>query len=194
MMQIGQDPIVFIMINPPNRRIVVASNRIHLFTKNAGIWLSIVFSLVLLTSLLFDCKRAWAENPIPLSNGQVVYVPIYSHIYSGDRQQPLYLSATLSVRNTDPAQSIKILSVDYFDTEGQMLKSYIKKPIGLKPLESTRFVVAYSDKEGGSGANFIVKWASDKKVNPPLIESVMIGAQNQLGISFTSRGQVLQTQ
>lgn len=28
-------------------------------------------------------------------------------------------------------------------------------------------------------------------VNPPIIETVMIGTQSQLGISFTSRGQAL---
>jgi hypothetical protein len=150
--------------------------------------------MVLLVSTPFDGKRAWADNPLPLSNGQAVYVPIYSHIYSGDRQQPLYLSATLSIRNTDPAQSIKILSVDYFSTGGKLLKPYIEKPAVLKPLATTRFVVAYSDKAGGSGANFIVKWTADNLVNPPLIESIMIGTQNQLGISFTSRGQVIQAE
>ena len=45
---------------------------------------------------------------------------------------------------------------------------------------------------GGSGANFIVKWESKNLSNPPIIESVMIGTQSQLGISFTSRGQAIQ--
>lgn len=162
-------------------------------TFRAGVLLSIVLSVALLVSLSLDCKKALADCPTGQSKGQAVYVPIYSHIYTGDRQQPLYLSATLSIRNTDPDQSIQILSVNYFDTKGKLLKPYIEKPILLKPMETTRYVVAYSDKAGGSGANFIVKWASEQEANPPLIESIMIGTQNQLGISFTSRGQVIHT-
>jgi hypothetical protein len=50
------------------------------------------------------------------------------------------------------------------------------------------FVVAEDEKGGGSGANFLVKWKSDTEVNPPIIESIMIGAQSSQGISFTSRG------
>jgi len=43
----------------------------------------------------------------------------------------------------------------------------------------------------GSGANFLVKWKSQTKVNPPLIEGVMIGTRSGQGISFVSRGQVI---
>ena len=60
-------------------------------------------------------------------------------------------------------------------------------------MESLRYVIPESDKSGGSGANFIVEWKSDKYVNPPIVESVMIGTQTQQGISFTSRGRVIIT-
>ena len=55
-------------------------------------------------------------------------------------------------------------------------------------MESERYIIPERDESGGSGANFIVEWHSDKFVNPPIIESVMIGAQSSQGISFTSRG------
>jgi hypothetical protein len=42
---------------------------------------------------------------IKLSDGQTVYVPIYSHIYSGIKARPFDLAATLSIRNTDPTHS-----------------------------------------------------------------------------------------
>ncbi|MDF1591164.1 MAG: DUF3124 domain-containing protein [Desulfobacterales bacterium] len=67
----------------------------------------------------------------------------------------------------------------------------INKKTILKRLEFLRYIVPETDKTGGSGANFIVKWESDRFVNPPIIESVMIGTQRQQGISFTSRGQVI---
>lgn len=132
-----------------------------------------------------------AESGVFLSRGQTVYVPVYSHIYGGDREQPLYLAATLSIRNTDPTHPITILEVNYFDGDGVLVKKYIENPIRLNAIASTRYVVKASDKSGGSGANFIVKWASARDVTPPLIESVMIGTQMQQGISFTSRGQVI---
>jgi hypothetical protein len=62
-------------------------------------------------------------------------------------------------------------------------------PLTLNPLESLRYVIPESDKSGGSGANFIVEWHSDRPVNKPIIESIMIGTKSGQGISFTSRGQ-----
>ncbi len=44
---------------------------------------------------------------------------------------------------------------------------------------------------GGSGANFIVRWEADSPVSPPVTEGIMISTASQLGISFTSPGQVI---
>lgn len=132
-----------------------------------------------------------AEEEIPLSKGQTVYVPAYSHIYSGDREQPFLLTVTLSIRNCDPRQPMTVTVVDYYETQGRLLKKYLEKPLVLAPLESARYVVAQSDKAGGSGANFIVEWQAEQAVNLPIIETIMIGTQSQQGISFTSRGQAI---
>ena len=134
-----------------------------------------------------------AEEIIGLSHGQTIYVSAYSHIYSGDRESLFLLTVTLSIRNIDPKHSIKITTVDYYETQGKLLKKYLDKPVTLKPLESIRYVIPRSDKAGGSGANFIVEWKSDKSVNPPIVESVMIGTQSKQGVSFTSRGKVIIT-
>jgi hypothetical protein len=123
-----------------------------------------------------------------LSKGQTIYVPAYSHIYYGNRERAIFLTITLSIRNIDSDKEIKITLADYYETQGKLLKQFIKTPVVLKPLESLYYVIPESDKAGGSGANFIVKWQSDKLANPPLIESVMISTQSAQGISFTSRG------
>ena len=129
-----------------------------------------------------------------LSNGQTVYVPAYSHIYIGNRERPFLLTITLSIRNIDQKQRITISEVGYYETQGKLVKRFLDKSITLKPLESLRYVIPENDKSGGSGANFIVKWKSDKLTNPPIIESIMIGTQNQQGISFTSQGrEILQS-
>lgn len=128
-----------------------------------------------------------------LSKGQLVYVPAYSHIYSGNREIPFLLTVTLSIRNIDPKHTVKVTLVDYYETQGKLIKKLIDKPNTLKPLESLRYVIPQRDKSGGSGANFMVEWHSDKFVNPPIIESIMIGTQSQQGVSFTSRGQEVLT-
>lgn len=134
-----------------------------------------------------------ADETIILSKGQTLYVPAYSHIYAGNRELPVLLTVTLSIRNIDSKHSITITSIDYYGTKGELLKKYLDQDVVLGPFESTRYIIPQKDKSGGSGANFLVVWKSEKSVNPPLVESVMIGAEGQQGISFTSRGQIITT-
>ena len=135
-----------------------------------------------------------ADTGIALSTGQTVYVPIYSHIYSGLKGRPFNLAATLSIRNTDPKHPLSLVSVKFYDSEGKLLKTYLDNPLELKAMASTRYILTESDAAGGSGANFLVTWTSKTKVNPPLIEGVMIGTRSGQGISFVSRGQVIKAE
>jgi hypothetical protein len=138
----------------------------------------------------FSTAISGAEHPAT-SKGQDVYVPAYSHIYHGNREAPLLLTITVSIRNVSPTTTLTVTAVDYYDTKGAVVKKYIAKPFTLGPFGSERFVVPQNDESGGSGANFIVKWHSVEPISPPIIETIMIGSQNQLGISFTSRGQAI---
>jgi hypothetical protein len=145
-----------------------------------------LFVILMIYVLLPGLGAAAAERKP--ATGQLLYVPVYSHIYYGDQEKQILLTATLSIRNTDPSRAITITKVDYYDSEGKLIKSYVQKPLTLKPLASTRFIVAQSDRRGGSGASFLVQWQGEAQVNPPLLEGVMIGTAGQQGISFTSRG------
>ena len=145
-------------------------------------------TVIIAVALLFLLPFSAARAETALSLGQTLYVPVYSHIYSGDKERPVYLAVTVSIRNTDPAQAIRVTAVDYFDSEGRRLMRYLDEPIMLAPMATIRYVVKESDKAGGSGANFIVRWQTSTPVNPPLVESIMISTASQLGISFKSRG------
>jgi len=159
-------------------------------TMYGNIWREIVsYGLIITFFLLLPANQALSE--VKRCTGQTVYVPIYSHIYSGDREKPFLLTATLSVRNTDPDKSLTITAIDYYDSDGKLLKKYLQKNLILNPMASTRIIIKESDRSGGSGANFIVEWESKDRITEPLIESIMIGTQIQQGISFTSRGQVI---
>ena len=153
----------------------------------------IIFLGVLLTAILLATK-CQASPEINLYKSQTIYVPVYSHIYIGDREFPFDLTVTLSIRNTDPNQPITIVSVDYICSNGKLLQKYLKNPVKLGAMASTRYIVKESDKSGGSGANFIVRWKSDNNVNEPIIEGIMIGASLQQGISFVTRGKAIKEQ
>jgi len=134
-------------------------------------------------------SESFADTDLELFSGNTLYVSVYSNIYSAPKAVRLELAAMLSLRNTDPKNSITILKADYYDTAGKLVDSYIKKPLVLKPLESAYIYLKEYDKRGGPGANFIVKWQADKKVNRPIIETIMFSTRH--GISFVCPGQII---
>jgi len=148
---------------------------------------------LLLCALLLLLARPATAELIGKWLGQTVYVPIYSHIYAEDRYRdtPFLLTATLSIRNTDPGKPFTLKSVNYYDSEGALLKQYLDKPLAIGPLGSTRFIVPESESKGGAGAKFLVEWESSTAVSEPIIESVMIGTKMQQGISFISTGRAI---
>lgn len=147
-------------------------------------------TLIALT-LMFTVSAFSAEEKINLSSGQTVYVAIYSHVFTGPKENPFNLAAMLSIRNTDSHSPITILSSEYFDNNGNSLKEFVPKPISLAPLASHHFSIKENDQTGGFGANFIVRWTATAEVNSPIIEGVMIGTRSGQGISFVSTGKVL---
>jgi hypothetical protein len=127
-----------------------------------------------------------AGAEVRISKGQTLYVPVYSHVYTGDRALPFNLAATLGVRNTDPASPVTVTRVDYHDSGGRLVKRYLAGPLTLPPQGSTSFYLKERDTSGGFGAHFIVVWESAREINEPIVESVMIGARSGQGISFVS--------
>jgi len=142
---------------------------------------------VILLSVFY--QSAYASTEYRLSKGQTLYVPVYSNIFSAPKKVPFNLATILSIRNTDMSNPINIVAADYYDTKGKLVRKYYQKSITLAPLESTEIFIPEEDTAGGTGANFIVRWKSQKEVNVPIIESVMIGMKSGQGISFVSPGQ-----
>ena len=119
-----------------------------------------------------------------------IYVPVYSHIYAMGGT-PVLLETTLSIRNTDPDQSIVVTSIDYYDTKGKRIDEYIDGKLFLGPLESAEVLVKKRDIRGGSGANFMVTWSASTPVHQPLVQAIMVGGEGDLNVSFRSDGQPL---
>jgi hypothetical protein len=123
------------------------------------------------------------------STGRTVYVPVYSHVYTGNRALQVNLATTLSIRNTDQTNSITITGADYYGSQGKLLRRMLAKPFSLGPMASTSIFIEEKDTSGGFGASFLVRWHSARPVSAPIIECLMIGAYSGLGISFVSPGQ-----
>ena len=123
---------------------------------------------------------------------QSVYVPIYSHIYDKDGTHVLNLTATLSIRSTDFSDSLFVSKVDYYGSNGQLIKKYIDKTLLIKPMSSVEFIVEHSETEGGAGANFVIEWSAKNPVEP-IIQAVMVSTYYSAGISFVTNGIPMKT-
>ena len=166
-------------------------------------WLVIVLSVFVLAGCQKEHPTQKLPDPAPLVSskrlapearvqGQLVYTPIYSSVYDRSHSNLVHLTATLSIHNISPKKSIIVDLVDYYDTNGKFIRSFVDQPFQLGPLETRDFVIPALDLQGGTGANCLVEWEAPYPVAVPIIESVMISADNQQGISFVSRGKEIE--
>jgi hypothetical protein len=76
----------------------------------------------------------------------------------------------------------------YYDTHGQVVRSYFEKTIFIAPMQTVEIVIAETDVEGGTGANFLFDWQAPAGAQEPYFEGVMISTSGQQGLSFTTQG------
>jgi hypothetical protein len=119
---------------------------------------------------------------------QTFYVPIYSDVYTDRDNRKVLLSATLSVRNTTFKKSLYINKIDYYDTHGALVKSYLKSPIELPAMATLNYIVEKEEDNGGSGANFIIEVEGIDETVAPVIEAVMIGNFSNKAFAFSTEG------
>ena len=158
--------------------------------------------LLLATAVILSCNRAaYDEAPLPdwsahkatpamlagLDTGRT-YLSVYSSIYSLSEHKTHDLTATVSMRNVHPTDTVYLTQADYFNTDGDLVKHYLQFPILIEPLETLEIVINERDRTGGTGATFIVHWSADSTIPPPYFEAVMISTPGSQGLSFTTKG------
>ena len=135
----------------------------------------------------------WEKRTVELTkkdtllSGQT-YLSVYSQIYSSTEHRTHNLTVTVSMKNINLNDSVFIEKATYFNTKGNLIRTYFSKPIFLAPLETVEIVIDEVDKHGGTGANFVFDWKKKSTVNDPHFESIMISTFGQQGLSFTSQG------
>lgn len=151
-------------------------------------------------ALLFAvcAAAALAQEPPPPSAGQTLYLPIYSDLWHGDlgsRKMPdkTALSALVSIRNTDLAQPIRVISARYHDTQGKLLRDFVPKVRSVPPLGTLELFIERAESAGGSGASFLIRWQADRPVNPPVVEAVHADLRNPRTISFITVARPVRT-
>ncbi|TNC99439.1 MAG: hypothetical protein FD121_304 [Gallionellaceae bacterium] len=133
-------------------------------------------SMMFVLALLFGMNSANAAEE--LSQGQTLYLPIYSHIWHGnkivDGKYPIksQVSALVSIRNTSLKTPIRITTARYYSTDGKQLKEFLAKPVEIGAMGTLELFVERKESEGGSGANFIIQWDAAVSTNPPVVEAV----------------------
>ena len=149
--------------------------------------------------LALSAGAALAQTPARApgrSAGQQLYLPIYSHIWHGDADGKglptrTLVSVSVSIRNTDPANSIRILSAQYYDTDGKRLREYVPAPKPIGPMGTFELFIPRSDDTGGSGANFVIVWKSDTPASPPIVEGLHAYLVSGRSIAFLTSAQAI---
>lgn len=141
-----------------------------------------------------ELKARKIETPISKSEIEfdaTYYVPIYSDIYVGDNHPKELLAATLSLRNTSLKDTLFVSKIDYFNTEGGLVRSFIDHQIAILPMATVHYVIDRDDDSGGSGANFIVELHARSLDVRPLVQAVMIGEYSNKAFAFESDGYLI---
>lgn len=130
------------------------------------------------------------DNKTEIKIGEInhtVYVPIYSDIYNRTKDVKVLLTATLSIRNTSETDTLFLRRVDYYNTEGTLVRKYLVQSIYLRPLETIDYVIEEKDESGGVGANFLIDWYANRPMKP-IFQAVMLGGVGNQAFSFTTEG------
>ena len=138
-----------------------------------------------------DSLTAMPKEPLGVSGG--FYVPAYSSVAMSHGKLRVDFSVTLSVHNASESQPLVVKRIAYFDTAGKMVESYLKEPVALRPLATLSIFIPTDDVRGGTGANFIVDWASTGEIAEPVVEALMVGSVGNAHYAFVSQGRPTRT-
>ncbi|MBL8394803.1 MAG: DUF3124 domain-containing protein [Candidatus Accumulibacter sp.] len=139
---------------------------------------------------------ALAEGIEPLTKGQTVYLPIYSEIRHGNigpkgKSETSLMSVLVSVRNTDPNNPIRVVSANYYNTDGALLRNSVPTPRVIPPFGTLELFIELRESLGGSGANYAIKWDAAAAVSQPTIEALHSRFQAGYSVAFISRGRAI---
>jgi hypothetical protein len=136
----------------------------------------------------------WEDRVADLSKTDALitgstYLSTYAEIYRITEKEYRSLAATVSLRNINKTSPVFIHKIEYFNTTGVLVKSFLSKSIYIAPMETLEIVIEQSDIKGGTGANFVFDWSKEPDSKEPFFEAVMVSSTGNQGFAFTTTGQ-----
>ena len=138
--------------------------------------------LIIITALTLSCSSTkqekyspdsvnWGKRKTQLPTTDSLYkgssyLSVYSEIYQRNEQQPHGLTATVSIRNISLTDSVYILKADYYNTTGDLIKTYFDYPIYIKPLETVEIIIDEQVAQGQT--SYLIGQQKTKTQNPIL--------------------------
>jgi len=119
------------------------------------------------------------------------YVPAYSSVSMSQGKLRADFSVTLSIHNASETKPLVLKRIAYFDGNGKLIEAYLKQPVALKPFGTVEVYIPEQDVRAGTGANFIVDWASAGEIAEPVVEALMFGSVGNRHFSFISQGRAI---
>jgi hypothetical protein len=141
-------------------------------------------------------EQAFANSltPVPAGNLDVTgafYVPAYSSVLLSQGKLRVDFAVTLSVHNASQDKPLVLRRIAYFDGSGKLVQDYLKQPVALKPFATIEVYIPEQDVRAGTGANFLVDWASVGEIAEPVTEALMLGSVGNRHFSFISQGRAI---
>jgi hypothetical protein len=162
---------------------------------------------VLIAFVMLIGPRAYAQTPasleqmfasaittIPAGEANVTgafYVPAYSSVSMSQGKLRADFSVTLSIHNASETKPLVLKRIAYFDGNGKQVDSYLKQPVAVKPFGTVEIYIPEQDVRAGTGANFVVDWASVGEIAEPVVECLMFGSVGNRHFSFISQGRAI---
>jgi len=146
------------------------------------------------TTPTLEQANASALTTIPAADLNVTgsfYVPAYSSVLLSQGKLRVDFAVTLSVHNASQDKPLVLRRIGYFDGNGKLVEDYLKQPVALKPFATIEVYIPEQDVRAGTGANFVVDWASVGEIAEPVIEALMLGSVGNRHFSFISQGRAI---
>jgi len=146
------------------------------------------------TSPSLEQAFANALTPVPAGELNVTgafYVPVYSSVLLSQGKLRVDFAVTLSIHNASQDKPLVLRRLAYFDGNGKLVEEYLKQPVALKPFATVEVYIPEQDVRAGTGANFLVDWASIGDIAEPVIEALMLGSVGNRHFSFISQGRAI---
>jgi len=143
-----------------------------------------------------DLERSFGDALTTVPTGALdvtgsFYVPAYSSVSMSQGKLRADFSVTLSIHNASETKPLVLNRIAYFDGNGKQVDSYLKRSIALKPFGTVDIYISELDVRAGTGANFIVDWASAGEIAEPVVETLMFGSVGNRHFSFVSQGRAI---